>query len=58
MSIAANKVKGIRCGTCNDLVSVEMARKDNDINVVAIGSRFVDEELAQNIVDKFLEIES
>lgn len=57
IGIAANKVRGIRCGTCNDLVSVEMARKDNDINVVAIGSRFVNEELAQNIVDKFLSIE-
>ena len=57
IGIAANKVKGIRCGTCNDLTSIEMARKDNDINVVAIGSKFVDEELAQNIVEKFLNIE-
>ncbi|MBE5822134.1 MAG: ribose 5-phosphate isomerase B [Clostridiales bacterium] len=54
IGIAANKVKGIRCGTCNDLVSAEMARKDNDINVVAIGSRFVDYELAEKIVDKFI----
>lgn len=54
IGIAANKVKGIRCGTCNDLLSAEMARKDNDINVVAIGSRFVDYELAKKIIDVFL----
>lgn len=54
IGIAANKVKGIRCGTCNDLVSVQMARKDNDINIVAIGSRFVDYDLAKEIVELFL----
>lgn len=54
IGIAANKVKGIRCGTCNDLVSVEMARKDNDINIIAIGSRFVNYELAKEIIDLFL----
>ena len=54
IGIAANKVKGIRCGTCNDLISVEMARKDNDINVLAIGSRFVAEKQAIEIVEKFI----
>lgn len=57
IGIAANKVKGIRCGTCNDLISAEMARKDNDINVLAIGSRFVNEELAKSIVENFISIE-
>ena len=54
MSIAANKFKGIRCAHCHDLFSAEMTRLHNNSNVVAFGARVIDEELAVQIVDKFL----
>lgn len=57
MSIAANKVNGIRCGVCNEEYLIEMARKDNDINVLSIGARVIDFEKAKKIIDMFLETE-
>ena len=52
--MAANKVKGIRCGVCTDTYSARMIRQHNDANMLAIGARVVGEGLALDIVDAFL----
>ncbi len=39
ISMAANKIKGIRCALCNDVYSARMARQHNDANVLAMGGR-------------------
>lgn len=52
--IAANKVRGIRCGVCADTFSARMIRQHNDANMLAIGARVVGEGLALDIVDAFL----
>lgn len=52
--MAANKVKGIRCGVCLDTFSARMIRKHNDANMLALGARVVGEGLALEIVDAFL----
>ena len=57
MSIAANKVKGIRCAVCSEPYSASMARKHNNANMLAFGARVVGSELAKMIVDTFLEAE-
>lgn len=55
VSITANKVKGIRCALCGDLVTAELTRLHNDSNMVAIGAGITGEILAMQIVDKFLD---
>lgn len=55
ISIAANKVGGIRCALCGDCYSAEMARRHNDANVLALGARVLGEGLALKIVDTFLD---
>ena len=55
MSIAANKVKGIRAALCGDCFSAQVTREHNDSNVLCIGARVVGSELALRIVDTFLE---
>ena len=55
ISIAANKVRGIRCALCGDCYSAEMARAHNDANVLALGARVLGEGLALKIVDTFLD---
>lgn len=52
--MAANKVKGIRCGVCADTFSARMIRQHNDANMLSIGVRVVGEGLAVDIVDAFL----
>jgi ribose 5-phosphate isomerase B len=52
--MAANKVRGIRCGVCADTYSAGMIRRHNDANMLAIGARLVGEALALDIVDAFL----
>ena len=52
--MAANKVKGIRCGVCSDAFSARMIREHNDANMLSIGARVVGEGLAIDIVDAFL----
>ncbi|HEY2753767.1 ribose 5-phosphate isomerase B [Phenylobacterium sp.] len=52
--MAANKVKGIRCGACVDTFSARMIRQHNDANMLSIGARVVGEGLALDIVDAFL----
>ena len=55
ISIAANKVRGIRAAVCGDCYSAEMTRRHNDANVLCMGARVVGEGLAMKIVDVFLE---
>ena len=55
ISIAANKVKGIRCALLSDVKSAELTRLHNDTNMMAMGAGIVSEELAMQIVDKWLD---
>ena len=55
ISIAMNKVRGIRAALCGDCYSAEMTRRHNDANVLALGGRVVGAGLALKIVDTFLE---
>lgn len=52
--IAANKVKGIRATSCNDLYCAEMSRRHNDANILTMGGRVTSKELALEIVDLWL----
>ena len=54
ISMAANKVPGIRCALCSDPVSAELTRRHNDANMLAMGARIVGGELAKGIVRAFL----
>ena len=54
MSIAANKIPGIRAAVCFDLFTAEMARSHNDANVLTLGARVIDVSLALEIISKFL----
>ncbi|MGB2176569.1 MAG: ribose 5-phosphate isomerase B [Hyphomonas sp.] len=55
--MAANKVKGIRCGVCSDTFSARMIRQHNDANMLSLGARVIGEGLALDIVDAFLTAE-
>ena len=52
--MAANKVKGVRCGVCMDTFSARMIREHNDANMLSLGVRVIGEGLALDIVDAFL----
>jgi ribose 5-phosphate isomerase B len=52
--MAANKVRGIRCGVCSDPYSARMIRLHNDANMLSLGARVVGEGLALEIVDAFV----
>lgn len=52
--MAANKVKGVRCGVCSDAFSARMIRQHNDANMLALGARVIGDALALDIVDAFL----
>ncbi len=54
VSIAANKLKGIRAALCQTVEQAELARKHTDSNVLALPAGFVTPELAKHIVDKWL----
>ncbi len=54
ISIAANKVRGIRCAVCSEPYSAKLSREHNDTNMLAFGSRVVGAELAKMIVDAWL----
>ncbi|APC49754.1 ribose 5-phosphate isomerase B [Virgibacillus halodenitrificans] len=55
MSIAANKVKGIRCALTHDVYSAKLTRQHNDSNVLALGERVVGPGLAREIAKVWLE---
>lgn len=54
ISIAANKVKGIRAALCSEPYSAKLARRHNDANVLAMGARLIGLDMAKEIVDAFL----
>ena len=54
MSIAANKVRGIRCALCGDTFSARATREHNDANILALGERVIGKGLALDIVDTFV----
>lgn len=57
ISIAANKVKGVRAALCGDCYSAEFTRRHNDANVLALGARVIGPGHALKIVDIFLNTE-
>ena len=54
VSIAANKIDGIRCALVSDLMTARLTRQHNDSNVLALGAGVVGEKLALEIVDVWL----
>ncbi|MEE0955688.1 MAG: ribose 5-phosphate isomerase B [Eubacterium sp.] len=54
ISMAANKMKGIRAALCSDCFSAQMSREHNDANVLCMGARVLGPGLADMIVDTFL----
>lgn len=57
MSMAANKVKGIRAALCGDVFSATMSREHNDANVICMGERVLGPGLAISILDAWLDTE-
>ncbi len=57
VSLAANKVKGIRCALCSEPYSAKMAREHNNANMLAMGARVVGSELAKMTAKTFLQTE-
>jgi ribose 5-phosphate isomerase B len=57
ISIAANKVSGIRAALCSEALSAKMSRLHNDANILAMGAGFTGKELALEITDVFFETE-
>lgn len=57
ISIAANKVRGIRCALVNNEYSAEMTRRHNDANMLAFGGRVVGPDLAKNILNAYINAE-
>lgn len=55
MSMAANKVSGIRAAVCSDCFSAEKTREHNNANILCMGARVLGNELAFRIADTFLE---
>ena len=58
ISIAANKIKGIRAACCTDEYSVEMTRKHNDANILCMGARVIGADTAFKLTKIFLETEA
>nr|WP_244973471.1 MULTISPECIES: ribose 5-phosphate isomerase B [Mammaliicoccus] len=57
ISIAANKVKGIRAVVCSEPYTARLSREHNNTNILAFGSRVIGSELAKMIVQQWLEAE-
>lgn len=54
ISIATNKVHGVRCALCTNTTMARLTREHNDANVLAMGQRIIGIETAKDIVDTFL----
>ncbi len=54
ISIAANKINGIRCGLCPSKEIAALVKQHNNANVIALGGRFTSEEDAKDIVDSYM----
>lgn len=53
ISIAANKVRGIRCSVCSDPVTARLSKEHNNANIIAFGARIIGMETAKTILDEF-----
>lgn len=54
ISLAANKVKGVRAAVCSEPYSAKLTRQHNNANIIAFGARVVSTQMAENIVKDFL----
>src|ERR1700738_398968 len=54
VSVAANKIPGIRAGLCHDTYSAHQGVEHDDMNVLVLGSRIIGEKLAEDLVKSFL----
>ncbi len=57
ISIAANKVRGVRAAVCSDVTTAHLVKEHNNANIIAFGARIVGLELAKDIVKSYLEAE-
>lgn len=57
ISISANKVRGVRCALCSEPLSAEMCRRHNDANMLSLGAGLIGKNMAERIVDVFLNTE-
>lgn len=57
ISIATNKIKGVRCALCHNTTTARLTREHNDANVLALGGRVLGDVLALEMVDVFLNTE-
>lgn len=57
ISIAANKVKGVRAAVCSDVTTARLVKEHNNANIIAFGARIVGMELAKDIVKAYLDAE-
>ena len=57
ISIAANKVNGVRAAVCSDTATARLVKQHNNANIIAFGERIVGVELAKDIVKAYLEAE-
>ena len=57
ISIAANKVKGVRAAVCSDTTTAHLVKEHNNANIIAFGARIVGLETAKDIVKTYLEAE-
>lgn len=57
ISIAANRYPGIRAGLCHDTMTARLTREHNNANILAMGAKCVEPELAKEIVDVFFNTE-
>ena len=57
ISLAANKVKGIRCAHCNDPLSARLTKQHNNANIIAFGARIIGIETAKAVVNEWLNAE-
>jgi ribose 5-phosphate isomerase B len=55
ISMAANKVKGVRCAVCTNAFAAEMSARHNDANIIAFGGRVLDKETAAELTDIWLD---
>jgi len=57
ISLAANKVKGVRAGVCSEPCSAKLSKEHNNTNIIAFGARIIGVEMAKMIVDEWLNAE-
>ena len=56
MSIAANKIKGVRAAACHDVYTARMSRAHNDANILCLGARVLDPERVEDMVREWLAV--